>query len=90
LFSYYTIIFWKEKTREKIVELFIRLANKYHSLEKIQVDYGAGHPLYHSERHMIDQIGGNPGINITEFTDIIGVTKGAVSQVVKKLETEGS
>jgi len=32
----------RKKTCEEIEELFIKLANKYHSLEKIPVDYGAG------------------------------------------------
>ncbi len=79
----------RKKTCEEIVDLFIRLANKYRSLEKIPVDYGAGHRLYHSERHMLDQIGDNPEMNITEFAHFVGVTKGAVSQVVKKLEGKG-
>lgn len=76
----------KKKAAEKIVELFIRLANKYNSLEKIPVDYGAGENLYHSERHLIDQVGDNPDLNITQLAKHVGVTKGAISQVVKKLE----
>ncbi len=79
----------RKNTCEEIVEVFIRLANKYRSLEKIPVDYGAGHSLYHSERHMIDQIGDNPRMNLTEFARSVGVTKGAISQVVKKLEGKG-
>jgi DNA-binding MarR family transcriptional regulator len=35
---------------------------------------------------MLDAIGDNPTMNISEFARNIGVTKGAVSQVVKKLE----
>ena len=78
----------REKTYEEIVELFIRLANKYKALEKIPVDYGVGKDLYHSERHLIDQIGDHPEKNITELAKFMGVTKGAISQTVKKLENK--
>jgi DNA-binding MarR family transcriptional regulator len=77
------------KTSEEIIELFIRLANKYKALEKIPVDYGVGTDLYHSERHLIDQIGDHPEMNITELARYLGVTKGAISQTVKKLEDKG-
>ena len=77
------------KTCEKITELFIRLANKYKALEKIPADYGVGSDLYHSERHLIDQIGDYPEMNISELARYLGVTKGAISQTVKKLENKG-
>ncbi len=79
----------RKKACQEIIELFIRLANKYRSMEKIPVDYGGEHSLYHSERHMLDQVGDHPEMNMTEFARMTGVTKGAVSQVVKKLETKG-
>jgi len=76
----------RKKACEEIIALFIKLSNKYQALEKIPVDYGDGKTLYHSERHMLDAIGDNPAMNVSEFARNIGVTKGAVSQVVKKLE----
>lgn len=79
----------RKKKSAEIEELFIRLVNKYKALEKIPVDYGVGRDLYHSERHLIDQIGDNPEMNITEFAQFQGVTKGAISQTVKKLENKG-
>ena len=79
----------RKKTCEEIAELFIKLANKYNSLEKIPADYGVGKDLYHSERHLIDQLGDYPEKNITELAQFLGVTKGAISQTVKKLETKG-
>jgi len=69
--------------------LFIQAARRYHALEKIPVKSGLKHDLYHSERHMLDRIGEHPEINVTEFARVAGITKGAVSQVVKKLETKG-
>jgi len=79
----------REKTCEEIEELFIRLVNKYKALEKIPVDYGVGQNLYHSERHLLDQIGDYPEKNITELAQFQGITKGAISQTVKKLENKG-
>ncbi|UCD66807.1 MAG: MarR family transcriptional regulator [Deltaproteobacteria bacterium] len=79
----------RKKTSKDIEELFIKLANKYHSLEKIPEDYGIGIKLYHSERHLIEQIGDYPEKNITELAKFFGVTKGAISQTVKKLENKG-
>ena len=79
----------RKKTSKDIEELFIKLANKYHSMEKIPEDYGIGIKLYHSERHLIEQIGDYPEKNITELAKFFGVTKGAISQTVKKLENKG-
>ncbi len=73
----------------EIMELFIRAVRKYNNLEKVPVRVRSKHALYHSERHMLDKIGDYPGMNMTDFALELGVTKGAVSQVVKKLETKG-
>jgi DNA-binding MarR family transcriptional regulator len=74
---------------KEIMELFIRVVNKYNSLEKIPVRYGTKQNLFHSERHMLDIMGDNPGMNMTEFAAAAGVTKGAISQLVIKLEKKG-
>ena len=71
------------------MELFIRSVRKYNALEKIPVKVGPRHDLYHSERHMLDEIGDKPETNVTDFASALGVTKGAVSQLVKKLEGKG-
>jgi len=79
----------RENTSKEIIELFIRMVNKYNSIEKVPARHGTRHNLYHSERHMLDKIGDNPGMNVTEFANTVGVTKGAISQVVTKLEKKG-
>ncbi len=71
------------------MELFIKSVQKYNALEKHPRKAGAKHTLYHSERHWLDMIGNHPGVNVTEFARAAGITKGAVSQVVKKLENKG-
>jgi DNA-binding MarR family transcriptional regulator len=79
----------KKKAGKDIMELFIQAVHQYNALEKFPVKISAKHDLYHSERHLIDRIGDHPGVNITEFARSSGKTKGAISQVVKKLETKG-
>jgi DNA-binding MarR family transcriptional regulator len=78
----------KEASRE-IADLLMRIVSKYNALEKIPVRHGTKHKLYHSERHLIDKIGENPEMNVTEFAKAAGVTKGAISQVLSKLEKKG-
>lgn len=79
----------RAKASKEIMELFIGAVSKYNALEKVPVKVSAKHDLYHSERHMLDKIGDHPVMNVTDFAKALGVTKGAVSQVVKKLESKG-
>ncbi len=80
----------RKKACRELMESFIRMVNKYNELEKYPVKYGTRHNFHHSERHMLDIFGDNPGVNITELAGLIGVTKGAVSQAVSKLERKGA
>ncbi len=79
----------RDKASNEIMDLFIRVVNKYNGLEKVPVKHSPGLGLYHSERHILDRVGVNPHMNMTELARASGVTKGAISQIVKKLETKG-
>lgn len=79
----------RAKASRDIMELFIKAVHQYNALEKLPSKAGTKHDLYHSERHFLDKIGDHPGMNMTEFAGAAGITKGAVSQVVKKLENKG-
>lgn len=68
---------------------FLRLMNKFNKLVKQPLDFGTGDLLYPSEIHAIDEIGKNNGETVTELCSIFGVTKGAVSQLIAKLEHKG-
>lgn len=68
---------------------FMGLYNRINTSEKQQYDFGTGVMLYPSEIHTIEAIGQNKGINVTELAKLMRVTKGAISQVIKKLETKG-
>ena len=79
----------REAESKEIMERFLRLVQKTNALEKLPRRHGEQLELFHSERHMLDQVGENPGINVSEFASLAGVTKGAISQVIKKLEHKG-
>jgi len=88
-FNYYTILFMNTERIRRLNETFLRIVNKFRRLEKLPADYGSGHPLFPAEIHTVELIGRNPGIAVTEVAKRQGVTKGAVSQVVKKLDEKG-
>ena len=57
--------------------------NKY---DKRARTFGTDHELFVAEIHLIDFIGSNENCCISDIAKSIRVTKGAVSQMVKKLE----
>lgn len=75
-----------EETRvENIIYNFEKIMNKYNAWEKKPRHYGTEDLLYRSEVHTIEAIGKNNKINVTELAQYLGITKGAVSQMVDKL-----
>ena len=75
----------KEKILAEIMEQFVRIVNKFNRFEKVPMDFGVEEMLYPSEIHTIETIGKNHRINVTELAEIMGITKGAVSQMITKL-----
>lgn len=55
-------------------------------LDKKTRYYGTDVPIFHSEIHVIMAIAEHPGIHVGGLAEILGVTKGAVSEILKKLE----
>jgi len=68
-----------------IIDLFIRILHLYSVIDKKPKDFGTGDLLYVSEIHAIHYISGNPEINMTQLAEMSGVTRGAISQTVKRL-----
>ena len=63
--------------------------NKFCEREKKSRLYGKEGPLFRSEVHTIDMIGRNDGINGISLAAKLGVTRGAVSQMLSKLVAKG-
>jgi DNA-binding MarR family transcriptional regulator len=73
------------KELHSIIDLFIRILHLYSVLDKKPKDFGTGDLLYVSEIHAIHAIASNPEINLTQLAELSGVTRGAISQMVKRL-----
>ncbi len=58
-------------------------------LDRTPRAFGTDELLSHSEIHLIEIIGGNDNLSVTDIGSLLGVTKGAVSQSLKRLETKG-
>ncbi len=69
--------------------LIARLLGRWTAFGVLPRTYGAGCRIYPSEISVIEQIGREPGINVTRLAACLGVTKGAVSQAVGKLVRKG-
>lgn len=74
---------------EIMIHKFEKVMNKYNKSEKKPRYYGTKDLLYRSEVHTIDAIGKNNKINVTDLAQYLGVTKGAISQMVDKLMKKG-
>ena len=66
-----------------------RVLHKYMRLEEMPFTYGDGIRLTQREIHVIDTIGTNPDINMTQLAEMHGITKGAVSQMICRLLDKG-
>lgn len=75
----------KKSNLIEINELFFKIINTYNEIERKPYSYGTDILLHPSEVHTIEAIYINKNINITKLAKIQGITKGAVSKMVKKL-----
>ena len=78
-----------DTTPEEFTDLMTRLFNKAALIEREPVDTGDGVLLHTSEIHLIDMAGRFPESSMTALALRLGITKGALSQTVKKLEEKG-
>lgn len=67
---------------------FGRLIMQLRQLERHPRSFGNAGALTPSEIHTIDAIGNKDGIIMSELADRLGVTKGAVTQLVGRLEAK--
>lgn len=70
---------------QELIDLFLKILHLYSVITRKPKNYGTGDLLYFAEVHTITQVGKNTEINITRLADLMGVTRGAISQTVRKL-----
>jgi DNA-binding MarR family transcriptional regulator len=75
----------KRESALALSEKFNKTMNSRSEEMKAARDYGIGFPLYHSEVHLLDVVNLHGNENERELAERLGVTKGAVAQVAKKL-----
>lgn len=80
----------RAQTSRQLMASFFRMVNKYKAMERFTMNYGTKAVFFHSERHLLDVMREHPELNITDLARRVGVTKGAISQVVAKLEGKGA
>lgn len=78
-----------EKKIEIAIEKFMIMTEKISNAGKTPSNYGTDVIIYRSEIHIIKMIGDYADLHVSEIARKFGVTKGAVSQILKKLERKG-
>lgn len=74
---------------EQLMDILDKAFTKVEALHTPSRDFGTGISMFRKEIHTLQAIGQHPKINITALADHMGVTKGAVSQMVAKLVKKG-
>ena len=70
---------------QELIDLFLKILHLYSVIGRKPKDYGTGDLLYFAEIHTISMVGKNREINMTQLADLMGVTRGAISQTIRKL-----
>ncbi len=74
-----------ENELQYMIDQFLKILNLYSVINRKPKDYGTGDLLYFTEIHTISMVGKNREINMTRLAEIMGVTRGAISQTIRKL-----
>ena len=78
-----------EDIYERILNKLDRVVTAMEGMHAPSISFGTGTAMHRREIHTIQAIGKNPGINITALAESMGITKGAVSQIITKLTKKG-
>jgi DNA-binding MarR family transcriptional regulator len=79
----------KRRWMQEGTALFDRMFMKYEVMQKKPLDLGNGVKIHSAQIHMIEAVGKGYGNTVTALSGFFMITKGAVSQIVTKLCTEG-
>ena len=79
----------KEEQLQDLMEQFYSIVNRTNQLRNTPVQLAGCEPVNIAAIHLIETIGNHESINMTEVSERIGITKGAVSQMTTKLVHKG-
>jgi DNA-binding MarR family transcriptional regulator len=74
-----------ESELQQLIDLFLKILHLYSVINRKPRDYGTGDLLYFNELHTITVIARNEEVNMTKLAEIMGVTRGAISQTITRL-----
>ena len=74
-----------ENELQHLIDQFLKILNLYGVISRKPKDYGTGDLLYPAEILTISEVGKNKSVNMTGLAEIMGLTRGAVSQMIRKL-----
>ncbi|MBE6906333.1 MarR family winged helix-turn-helix transcriptional regulator [Marasmitruncus massiliensis] len=74
---------------KKLSRQLLDTIQQFNCYDRLTRSFGTDHVLFLSEIHLIDYIGSHRDCYISEIARELQVTKGAISQMVKKLERKG-
>ncbi|MGS0764620.1 MarR family winged helix-turn-helix transcriptional regulator [Syntrophomonas curvata] len=77
------------ENKNRISYTLLRVVWKLFEVDKKTRNYGTDEQLFEAEIHMIKSIKENEGVHVTGLAELLEVTKGAVSQIVMRLEKKG-
>lgn len=69
----------------EFIDDFVNMINRYNSLEQLDITFIPRVKISHADVHLLDVMWKNPYKKASQLAEIFGVTKGAVSQQIKKL-----
>lgn len=75
----------ESKISYRLLDVMLKLEEAQERLHR----YGTDTPLFAAEIHMIKCVKENPNRHMTALAEVLGVTRGAVSQIAMKLEGKG-
>lgn len=70
---------------QSLIDQFLKILHLYAMINRKPKDYGTGDLLYLTEIHTLTMVAKNRKINMTRLAEIMGVTRGAISQTIRKL-----
>lgn len=70
----------------QLIESFYQITGKINKMRNNLISFNGTEPLNTAAIHLIDVIGKHPDYNATQIAQVLGNTKGAVSQMASKLE----
>ena len=76
----------KSARGREISYTLLRIVKRLDQLNKKNRHYGTDYPLHEAEIHLIKAVKENEGMHVTGLAEIMEVSKGAISQILMKLE----